>query len=157
MIENIVEHLEIKNVVILDSDKAGDIYMEKLFPYWIDVTIITLEGKYPLNVKLREKVLKELEHNENLICFCFGAKADRYPLKTKTKLRLSLFLYKDLTFNKWSEAIFNFNEERIVGLMMGFSGDSMARLKIERIDKYNSLLKIAQPDSVKWYHHLIAS
>jgi hypothetical protein len=157
MIETIIENLEIKNVVILDSDKAGDLYMEKLFPYWVDVTVITLEGKYPLNLTLRNKVLKDLENNENLICFCFGSNADRYPLKTKKKLRLASFLYKDLTFNKWSQSIFDFNEERIVGLMMGFSGDTMSRLKIERIDKYNSLLKIAQPDSVKWYHHLIES
>lgn len=157
MIENIIENLEIKNVVILDSDKAGDLYMEKLFPYWIDVTVITLEGKYPLNLTLRNKILKELENNENLICFCFGANSDRYPLKTKKKLSLISFLYKDLTFNKWDRGIFDFNEERIVQLMMGFSGDSMSRLKIERIDKYNSLLKIAQPDSVRWYHHLIES
>jgi hypothetical protein len=157
MIENIIENLEIKNVVILDSDKAGDLYMEKLFPYWIDVTVITLEGKYPLNLTLRNKILKELENNENLICFCFGANSDRYSLKTKKKLSLISFLYKDLTFNKWDRGIFDFNEERIVQLMMGFSGDSMSRLKIERIDKYNSLLKIAQPDSVRWYHHLIES
>ena len=157
MIENIIENLEIKNVVILDSDKAGDLYMEKLFPYWIDVTVITLEGKYPLNLTLRNKILKELENNENLICFCFGANSDRHPLKTKKKLSLISFLYKDLTFNKWDRGIFDFNEERIVQLMMGFSGDSMSRLKIERIDKYNSLLKIAQPDSVRWYHHLIES
>ena len=157
MIENIIENLEIKNVVILDSDKAGDLYMEKLFPYWIDVIVVTLEGKYPLNLTLRHKILKELENNENLICFCFGANSDRYPLKTKKKLSLISFLYKDLTFNKWDRGIFDFNEERIVQLMMGFSGDSMSRLKIERIDKYNSLLKIAQPDSVRWYHHLIES
>ena len=157
MIENIIENLEIKNVVILDSDKAGDLYMEKLFPYWIDVTVITLEGKYPLNLTLRHKILKELENNENLICFCFGANSDRYPLKTKKKLSLISFLYKDLTFNKWDRGIFDFNEERIVQLMMGFSGDSMSRLRIERIDKYNSLLKLAQPDSVRWYHHLIES
>lgn len=157
MIENIIENLEIKNVVILDSDKAGDLYMEKLFPYWVDVTVITLEGKYPLNVTLRDKVLKELENNENLICFCFGANSDRYPLKTKKKLRLAPFFYKDLTFNKWSQSAFDFNEARIVGLMMGFSGDAMSRLKIERIDKYNSLLKIAESESVKWYHHLIES
>ena len=157
MIENIIENLEIKNVVILDSDKAGDLYMEKLFPYWIDVIVVTLEGKYPLNLTLRHKILKELENNENLICFCFGANSDRYPLKTKKKLSLAAFLYKDLTLNKWDQGIFDFNEERIVQLMMGFSGDSMSRLKIERIDKYNSLLKLAQPDSVRWYHHLIES
>jgi hypothetical protein len=157
MIQTIIENLEIKNVVILDSDKAGDLYMEKLFPYWVDVTVITLEGKYPVNLTLRNRVLTELENNENLFCFCFGSKADKYPLKTKKKLRLAPFFYKDLTFNKWTQGIFNFNEEKIIGLMMAFVGDTMSRLKIERIDQYNGLLKIAQPDSIKWYHHLIES
>jgi hypothetical protein len=157
MIETIIENLEIKNVVILDSDSAGDLYMEKLFPYWVDVVVITLEGKYPLDLTLRHRILTELENNENLVCFCFGANSDKYPLKTKKKLRLAPFLYKDLIFNKWSQSVFDFNEERIVGLMMAFSGDSMSRLKIERIDKYNSLLKIAQQDSIRWYHHLIES
>ena len=157
MNETIIENLEIKNVVILDTDSSGDLYMEKLFPYWVDVTVITLEGKYPVNSTLRNRVLAELENNENLVCFCFGANSDRYPLKTKKKLHLAAFLYKDLTFNKWSQSHFDFNEERIVVLMMAFSGDTMSRLKIERIDKYNSLLKVAQPESVRWYHHLIES
>lgn len=157
MIDEILEHLEIKNVVILDSDEAGDLYMERLFPYWIDVTVITLQGKYPLNRRLRERVLHELENNENLFCFCFGSGADKYPLKTKKKLRLAPFFFKDLTFDKWTDSIFNFNEEKIVGLMMAFVGDTMSRLKIERIEKYNSLLKVAEPSSVKWYHHLIES
>ena len=157
MNEIIIENLEIKNVVILDSDSAGDLYMEKLFPYWVDVTVITLEGKYPLDAKLRNRVLKELETNESLFCFCFGSSADKYPLKTKKKLRLAPFFYKDLAFNKWTQGIFNFNEDKIVGLMMAFVGDTMSRLKIERIDKYNSLLDIAEPSSVKWYHQLIKS
>jgi hypothetical protein len=157
MNETIIENLEIKNVVILDSDSAGDLYMEKLFPYWVDVIIITLEGKYPLDPSLKSRVLKELENNEDLFCFCFGSNADKYLTKTKKKLRLAPFFYKDLTFNKWTQGIFNFNEEKIVGLMMAFVGDTMSRLKIERIDKYNSLLDIAQPDSVKWYHRLIES
>ena len=46
MIETIIENLEIKNVVILDSDSAGDLYMEKLFPYWVDVVVITLPTSF---------------------------------------------------------------------------------------------------------------
>lgn len=157
MTNDIIEHVEIKNVVILDSDSAGDMYMQKLFPYWVDVTVFTIEGKYPINPLLRQRVINELETNENLFCFTFGSAADKYKCKTQKKLRMAPIFFKDLTFNKWSQSVLQLNEEKIIALMMAFVGDTMSRLKAERIEKYNTLIKTAEPDSVKWYHSLICA
>jgi hypothetical protein len=157
MNDYLIDHLEIKNIVIMDSDISGDIYMEKLFPLWTDVVVLTLEGKYPYNQKLRSNILKELKINEKIYCFCFGADSDKYQMATQKKLRMAPFFFKDLKFSPYNQVEFGFDEEKIIALMMAFVGDSMSRLRIERIDRYDSLLDYAEADSVKWYHHLIKS
>lgn len=155
--DEMVDAIEVKNVVILDLDSSGDLYMEKLFPYWIDVIVFTLEGKYPVNAKLRQKIINELENNENIVCYTFGAGADKYPMKTKKILRLAPFFYADFKMDKWTKSIFEFDEAKITILMKAFVGDTMSRLRPDRIQKYNPLIENVPQDTVKWFHSLIKS
>jgi hypothetical protein len=155
--EQDIYNIEISNVIILDTDESGDLYMEKLFPLWVDVIVVTLEGKYPINPILKTRVFKEIENNPNIFCILFGAESEKLKIKTQKKLNMAHFLCKDLIYFDVNVPEFNFTDEMIVSLIMAFTGNSLPRIKIDRVQKYNNLLDYALARSVKWFHHLIKS
>jgi hypothetical protein len=155
--EKDIYNIGISNVIILDTDESGDLYMEKLFPLWVDVIVVTLEGKYPINPILKARVFKEIENNPDIFCILFGAESEKLKIKTQKKLNMAQFLCKDLIYFNVNVPEFNFTDEMIVSLIMAFTGNSLSRIKIDRVQKYNNLLDYALARSVKWYHYLIKS
>lgn len=152
MIDHLIENIEIKHVVILDTDKAGDAYIERVFPYWVDVVVITLEGKYPLNPNLRKRVLDRLETDEDIFCFCFGLRAEKFPTKSHQRMKLAPILFLDLQYNTSVPTNPAFNEEKITNLMMAFSGATQYRLRKEDMEKYD--FDTSVDISKQWYHYL---
>lgn len=152
-----IDNIDIRHVVILDSDLAGDLYMEKMYPLWCDVVVVTMEGKYPENPMLRERVLAELATNKNIYCMFYGAKAPhKMNIASERRLHVSNFLIRDLlTFTWQTKRIFEFNENRIIELCMVFCN---TMFDLERIQSFNPIVEKKQEnDSVKWYHQLIKS
>jgi hypothetical protein len=155
--EEEIKNIDIGNIVILDTDAAGDMFMETLFPLWTNVVIVTLGGKYPINEFLKKRVFEELANNSNINCIQFGADSEKLSVKTEKKLKMSYFLIKDLTFLSYQNPEFSFDAEMIVSLMMSFTGDSISRLNKDRLNSYDYIISNARPESVKWYHELIKS
>lgn len=152
MIElNEINNIDINNVIILDTDQAGDIYMEQLYPIWVDCVVFTLEGKYPLNPLLRQKVIDELATNKNVRCILFGAEAEKYPTATEVKLPMAPFFLKDLVRYFWHRPNFEFDQERICEFIKAFC----IRRDVERMQRYSYTLNTFEPSSIKWYHQLL--
>jgi len=146
-----IDAIRVESVIILDSDQAGDIYMEKLFPLWIDPIVFTIEGKYPLHNGLRQRVIRELEDNKNVRCILFGAQSEKYKTATDRKLAMAPFFVQDLTSYFWQKPMFEFYEQRIVELMKEFC----EKVDTDRLDSYQPILDYYKKSSVKWYHSLI--
>jgi len=152
-----IYNIEIRNVVLLDTDLAGDLYMERLFPLWTDVVVVTLEGKYPVNSNLKNRVLQELKDNADLFCMTFGASSDRYLLKTQKRFKMAYFLMRDLKNYDHHFLEFNFDEELLVSIMMSLTESPIAAGNLIRISEYNYMIDTALPESVNWCHSLIKS
>lgn len=146
-----VDAVRIESVIILDTDSAGDLYMEKLFPLWVDPIVFTIEGKYPLSLELRQRVLHELEHNPTVRCVLFGAQSEKCKTASDRKLPMAPFFVKDLTSYFWQKPMFEFDEQRIVELMKEFC----EKVDTERLGSYKSILDYNKKSSIKWYHQLI--
>lgn len=152
-----INNIDIKHVVFLDSDAAGDLYMEKMYPLWCDVIVVTLEGKYPQNPMLRERVLAELATNKNIYCMFYGAKApNELNIASERRLFVSNYLIRDLQVYAWQKkGVFEFDESRIIELCMVFCN---TMFDMGRMQSYNSVIdQLSENSSVKWYHHLIKS
>jgi|APGre2960657423_1045063.scaffolds.fasta_scaffold25411_2 hypothetical protein len=152
-----INNIDVRHVVFLDTDIAGDLYMEKMYPLWCDVVVVTLEGKYPENPVLRERVLAELSTNKNIYCMFFGARAqNQLNIASERRLFVSNYLIRDLQVFGWQKkGIFELDESRIMELCMVFCNTMFDH---GRLQSYNSVIdQLENNDSVKWYHHLIKS
>jgi hypothetical protein len=149
-----INNIDIKNVVVLDTDAAGDLYMEKIFPYWVDVVVLTLEGKYPLNQLLRTRILQEVESNSNIYLLLYGAQSEKMKSASPKRLLMSAFLNQDLRRYPWQRPAWDFNEDRIINLCRGFCGIGRDH---DRLQSYNHYIDVMMPASVNWYHNLIRS
>lgn len=150
--DNLVETVRIQHVIILDSNEAGDLYMERLYPLWIDPIVFTLEGKYPLNANLRDRVVSALANNKNINCILFGSKSEKYKTASDKKLCMGSFLMQDLTMYFWQSPRFDFNDEKIVDLMYLFCNDR----DTDRLSNYSKIFDAYNKSSLKWFHALIS-
>jgi hypothetical protein len=146
-----IDAIRIESVVLLDTDKAGSLYMERLFPLWVDPIVFTIEGKYPLNNELRDRTITELSQNKNIRCILFGAQSEKYKTATDRKLSMAPFFIQDLTSYFWQKPMFEFYDQRIIELMKEFC----EKVDIDRIGSYESILNYNKRSTVKWYHSLI--
>jgi len=161
--EQDINNIDLNYVVLLDSDSAGDLYMEKMYPRWTDVIVVTLDGKYPENPILRERVLRELQTNEKIYCITFGAKAIyEFKVISQKVLHMVDFLFADLVTNTWQKPKLELNEERLIVIMQSFCNKFAAGQ--DRLQSYNSILKSYknstfshQKNSLRWYHGLVVS
>lgn len=157
--KNEIDNLGISNVVVLDTDNAADIYMEKLFPQWCDVYVYTLEGGYPRDAYLRARLEHELQHNDQLVVFLYGARSETtFATASQRRLHMSQLLRKDLRSGglstRSSRAIFGFDAVRIAELCQGFSSG----FSNQRNTSYNNIMDdLSIKTSVRWYHDLIKS
>jgi hypothetical protein len=157
LLDSEISNIDVKHVVILDTDTAGDLYMEKMYPLWCDVIVVTLEGKYPLDARLRKRVLDELATNKNIYCMFYGARGTQeLDILSDRRLFVSNFLVRDLQIFKWQkQATFELDEFRIIELCMVFCN---TMYDTSRIQTYNFTIDQLQDNSsVKWYHQLIRS
>jgi hypothetical protein len=152
-----IENIEIRNVLIFDKDSACDIYMEKLFPLWTDVVLVSLEGKYPRDERLKDRVFTELENNPDLYVIQFGYNSETLKIASNKKFKMSYFLLRDLIMYDRHNPEFNFNEELIISVLMSLTESSLAAVNLKRPQIYNHLIDSAVKDSVKWYHSLLRS
>ena len=158
MTQEEINNIDIRNVVILDSDIAGDTYVEKMYPLWVDVIVLTVDGKYPQNQALRERVLAELATNKNIYCIFYGARGAReLNIVSEKRLNIAEFLIRDLRIYEWQhKSIFEFDDRRIIELCMVFCN---TMFDSSRLQTYNSIIDQLSENntSVKWYHQLIKS
>lgn len=158
-----IENLHVDYVVLLDSDESGDLYMQHLFPMWTQVIVVTLDGKYPLDARLRNRVLSELEHNENIYCMIFGARASSsMKIATKRRLHMVDFLFTDLVHFPWQKPRLELNEDRLITIMQAFceqiaQHDSRVQSYNAVLDHYANSQHDHQANSLKWYHALVKS
>lgn len=150
-----IENIGISVVVILDRDDSGDLYMEKLFPLWSDVVVFTVEGKYPTNTLLRERLLEEMRSNPKLICILYGAQSEKLEgLLSQRRLHMSQILKKELVSSINPSPGFKMSDNKIVALCRAFASG----FDLDRRKSYNGLLDdLTVPESIKWYHNLIRS
>lgn len=158
-----IDNLHVDYVVLLDSDSAGDLYMQHLYPMWTQVIVVTLDGKYPLDARLRARVLSELASNENIFCMIFGAKIlNTIPVATKRKLHMVDFLFTDLVHFPWQKPRLELNEDRLITIMQAFceqiaQHDSRLQSYNAVLDHYANAQNDHQSNSLKWYHALVKS
>lgn len=69
-----IDAVSIHNVIILPNKLAGDLYFDNIYDSFIDIFVYTCDEEYPLDLRLKTKIKKELEENENLNIVVFGAK-----------------------------------------------------------------------------------
>lgn len=158
-----INNIDIRYVVLLDSDEAGDLYMERMFPLWTDVIVVTLDGKYPENPVLKERILRELQTNRELYCFAFGANAvTQLNVVSPKVLHLVDFFFADLVKFPWQKPKLDLNEDRIIVIMHAFA-NKIANTA-DRLNNYNAVLSYFenakepyQVASCKWYHMLVKS
>lgn len=150
-----IENIGISTIVILDRDDSGDLYMENLFPLWSDLVVFTVEGKYPTNPVLRERVLEEMRTNPKLICILYGARSEQLDyLLSQRRLHMSQILKKELVSGINPSPGFKMDEKKIVALCRAFAQG----FDSDRQQSYNGLLDdLTVPESVKWHHNLIRS
>jgi hypothetical protein len=147
-----IDNIDVSNIVILDLDISGDMYMENLFFRWPDVVVMTLEGKYPTNPFLKNKVLAQIQNDPNIVIFCFGTGSEKLNVASAKKFRMAPFLLRDACRYAWSESAFDFDDEKLINLMKALS---LSCNKLERLNTYNNLIDISIPSSIKWFHNLI--
>ena len=147
----IVSKIKINCVVVLDSDRAGDLYMEKLYPRWIEPIVYTIEGKYPYDKDLRQKCEYEFANNPNLTVFAFGSRSATMKTLSQKKLNMFSFFRKDLMYFNWQKPILDFDVDKIIHLMTAFYMPE----DLDRITNYENQILAYDSNSVKWYHHLL--
>ena len=146
-----ISNIEINNVVLLDTNAAADLYMEKLFPLWSSVIVVSLEGKYPLNQDLKNRVFENLSNNTNLSILIFGAQAEKFETASQKRMNMQSLFRLDLRRYPWEKPVFEFDEYKITELCRAFC-DSPDK---NRLQSYNSFIDAMIPESVKWYHDLV--
>lgn len=152
-----IDSIEIKNVLIFDTDNACDIYMQKLYPLWTDVILVSLEGKYPINQFLKNKVFDEIKNNPNLCIIQFGHNSENLEVASSKKFKMSYFLLRDLVMYDRHQPEFNFDEELIVSVLMSLAESSPLVSNLKRPQIYNHVIDSSVKDSIKWYHYLLRS
>ncbi len=148
-----INNIEIRNIVLIDKDSSADLYMQELFPLWVDVVVVSLEGKYPLNADLRSTVLELLKTNPNLNIFIYGANAEKFVTASQKRLSMYSILGLDLRRYPWQKPVFDFDEFKIVELCKAFAMSQ----DLSRLQNYNMYINVMMPDSIKWYHELLRS
>jgi hypothetical protein len=154
MNQNDIDNIDIRQVVVLDTDVAGDIYMERIFPLWVDAIVVTLEGKYPVNAALRTRVLNEIDTNPNIFLILYGAESEKITSASVSRLTMSSFLNQDLRRYPWQLPIWSFDENKIISLCKAFCDAGIDR---DRLQSYNHYIDVMMPASVCWYHNLLRS
>lgn len=150
-----IDNIEIRHVVVLDTDAAGDLYMEKMYPIWCDVIVVTVEGKYPQNPMLRKRVIEELATNKNIYCMLYGVKANKeLSIASEKQLFLADFFIRDLQLGMNGHGIFDLDEFRIIEFCMAFCNIMYDR---SRVQDFNSTMDNFDPRLIKEFHQLIRS
>lgn len=153
MDNNDIENIPIENVALLDTDAAGDLYMEKLFPLWTDVVVFTLEGKYPVDSNLRARTLEKIKNDQNLNLFIYGAKSEKFETASQRRLDMHGLFSLDLRRYPWQQPVLELDEYKIIEICRVSRG----KKDLERLQSYNLYIEVMMPDSVKWYHDLVKS
>lgn len=154
MITNdVIDYVRFDSVIILDTDYAGDIYMERLFPLYVEPVVYTLEGKYPIHPLLRKKIESQLSTNSELKCILFGANAEKLKTATSKKLAMAPLLMHDLTMYFWQKPVFDFYEQSIIEIIKSFC----FKIDLDRLVAYDKSFDFYKQSTIKWYHDLIRS
>ena len=145
------ESVQINSVTIFRSADSAKIFLDKVYPHWTETVIVSADGEFPQDIRLKNLVIDELGKNENLPIIVFGTIAlENLKIVSKKKLIMDEFLNKAMYRFDKSEKVFDWNEYNIA--MFCFLW--VSQNKNSRIN-YAVMREIYNPESIKWYHNLI--
>jgi hypothetical protein len=145
------ESIRIDSVTIFRSADSAKIFLEKVYPHWPETIIVSADGEFPQDIKLKNLVIDRLGKNENLPIIVFGRAAlENLEIVSKKKLIMDEFLDKAMYKFDKSEKVFDWNEYNIA--MFCFLW--VSQNKDLRIN-YADMRETYNPESINWYNNLI--
>ena len=143
--------VQINAVTIFRSSKSAQVFLDKVYPHWPETVVVSADGVFPRDPKLKNLVLDELGKNENLPVIIFGSVcAENLQIASKKKLIMDEFLNRDMYRFDKSEKVFNWNEYSIAM----FCSIWVLQTQNLRLN-YTDMRDYFHPESISWYNSLI--
>lgn len=146
------ENVHINSITILRDEKCAQEFMDRIYPYWSDSIIVSADGVFPIDEKLKELALITLSTNETLPVVVFDARSlENLSVASNKKLFMDEFFKNDMYRFDNSESVFNWNERSIAMFCFLWVSQDNYGLRPTHAD----IRVMFNPESIKWYHNLI--
>lgn len=147
-----LESVNINSITILNSEKSAQEFMDKIYPFWTDTIIVSADRVFPKDEKLKELALAKLSEDQNLPVIVFGQLSlEKIPVISNKKLIMDEFLSNDMYRYHDSERVFNWDEKSIAMFCFFWVNQSSESRRLN----YADMREVYNPDSFRWYNHLI--
>jgi len=146
------ESVQINSITILHSEKSAEEFLDKIYPHWTDTIVVSADGVFPKDTKLKNLVIDSLSTNVNLPIVVFGANSlKKITVASTKKLIMDDFFQKDMYRFDDSEIVFNWDARSIAMFCFIWVNQNGSAVR----ENYADFREIFHPQSVRWYNNLI--
>ena len=146
------ESMYINSITILPNENNAQEFIDKIYPYWADTIIVSADGVFPKDEKLKELALAKLSEDQNLPVVVFGATyLKNLSIASKKKLIMDDFLKSDMYKFDESESVFNWNARSIATFCFIWVSQNGSDARLNYVD----MRTMHNPKSIRWYNNLI--
>lgn len=146
------ESIDLESVVVLRSEKSANIFFENIYPHWPEPVVVSADGIFPKDQKLKDFSMEKLRTDEKLPVILFGGDLKKTLNIISNKIfYMDEFLKSDLYRFYPGEAAFNWTERGIARFCFHWS-------RMNRIDdrkSFNDQRNTFNPESCKWYINML--
>ena len=149
-----LESIHVNSITILPSENTAQEFMDKIYPYWAESIIVSADGVFPKDEKLKELALAKLAEDQNLPVVVFGEiYLKNLSIASNKKLIMDEYLKRDMYKYDDSESVFNWNARSIATFC--FIWVSQNQNGSDPRLNYVDMRNMHNPESIRWYHDLI--
>jgi hypothetical protein len=146
------ESIHVNSITILPSENTAQEFMDKIYPHWAESIIVSADGVFPKDEKLKELALAKLVEDQNLPVVVFGEiYLKNLSIASNKKLIMDEYLKRDMYMYDDSESVFNWNARSIAMFCFIWVSQFGPEPRLNYVDMRN----IYNPQSIRWYHNLI--
>ncbi len=145
------ESIQINSITVFKSGKSAKMFMEQIYPYWSDSIVVSDDGEYPTDPKLKELVLEKLKTDVNCPVIIFANYLENLQIASTRTLGMQYFLEYDFYRFDSSERIFYWDERKIATFLDCWIKQCQGNIRPNQAD----MRQLFHPDSVAWYHSLV--
>jgi hypothetical protein len=145
--------IPIKNVLLLASDTAAKLYLDRVYDYYTDIIVLSANGGYPTDATLRDRTLAAVKCDTSINLIMLGCDSVTYITPATEKiLMLDDLIISDAAANKRKPGMDL--DERKLALMIRSFVDQDKKLKMGN-NFSNGYSNYREYASRGWMHQLL--